>query len=182
MRIISGRHKGKIIKVPRGLDLRPTTDFAKEALFNILANKIGIVDADENRSILDLFCGTGHISMEFASREWGEITAVDKNIRCLRFIEEMNKELAFKIDTIKTDVFDFIKKTKIKYDLIFADPPYDLDNIDEIHSLIFEYRLLNPGGLLIIEHGKETNFEKCKFFTEHRKYGNVNFSFFVFGQ
>ncbi len=174
MRIISGTHKGKIIKVPKGLPVRPTTDFAKEALFNILANKIDF----ENTTVLDLFSGTGHISLEFASRGSKSITGVDKNVQCVVFLKSISKELNFDINAIKDDVFDFLKKNKLKFDLIFADPPYDLENISSINELIFTNDLLNEKGILIIEHGPKTNLESCAGFTRHRKYGNVNFSFF----
>lgn len=174
MRIINGTHRGKIIKVPKGLPVRPTTDFAKEALFNILANKIDF----ENTSVLDLFSGTGHISLEFASRGSKNVTAIDKNIQCVVFLNNISKELDFNINTSKGDVFELLKKTKSKYDVIFADPPYDLENIAEINELVFTHELLNPEGILIIEHGPKTNLEACKGFTQHRKYGNVNFSFF----
>ncbi len=174
MRIISGTHKGRTIKVPKDLPVRPTTDFAKEGLFNILANKIDF----ENSSVLDLFSGTGHISLEFASRGSTKITAVDQNIKCVSFLNSISKELNFPIHTIKADVFDLLSKSKTAYDMIFADPPYDLPNISAINELVFTNGLLNPGGLLIIEHGPKTNLETCRGFTQHRKYGNVNFSFF----
>ncbi|MBA3665591.1 MAG: RsmD family RNA methyltransferase [Bacteroidetes bacterium] len=175
MRIINGTHRGKIITVPRGLPVRPTTDFAKEGLFNILNNKIDY----ENTTFLDLFSGTGHISLELASRGSKNITAVDMNSKCIGFLRAISKELGFNINTIKSDVFSFLKQNKNSSDLIFADPPYDLANIAEIHELVFAGGLLKPEGLLIIEHGSKTNLENCRGFTQHRKYGNVNFSFFV---
>ena len=174
MRIINGTHRGKIIKVPKGLPVRPTTDFAKEALFNILANKIDF----ENTSVLDLFSGTGHISLEFASRGSKQITSVDKNIKCVGFLKSICKELNLEVNTIKADVFDFLNKNKMQFDLIFADPPYDLQNISEINQLVFANEILNSKGILIIEHGPKTNLETFPGFTRHRKYCNVNFSFF----
>ncbi len=174
MRIINGTHRGKIIKVPKGLPVRPTTDFAKEALFNILANKVDF----ESTSLLDLFSGTGHISLEFASRGSKQITAVDKNFQCVGFLKTISKELNFDITTIKSDVFDFLKNTRQKVDLIFADPPYDLENIEKINEIVFANDLLNDDGILVIEHGPKTNLENLTGFTQHRKYGNVNFSFF----
>lgn len=175
MRIIGGTHKGKQIKTPKDLPVRPTTDFAKEALFNILANKIDF----ENLSVLDLFSGTGHISLEFASRGSGNIVSVDKSFKCVGFLKSISQELHFSnINTVKADVFDFLKTTHSKFDLIFADPPYDLPNIADIHQLVFENNLLNEKGLLIIEHGAKTNLENLAHFSQHRKYGNVNFSFF----
>jgi len=174
VRIIGGTHKGRIITVPKGLPLRPTTDFAKEALFNILANKIDF----ENISVLDLFSGTGLLSLEFASRGSKPVIAVDKNVNCIRFLQSTSKNLNLDIHTNKNDVFGFLKKASSPFDLIFADPPYDLENIAEINELIFEKNLLSPNGLLIIEHGPKTNLEACRGFTQHRKYGHVNFSFF----
>ncbi|MBX3163093.1 MAG: 16S rRNA (guanine(966)-N(2))-methyltransferase RsmD [Bacteroidetes bacterium] len=174
MRIIGGTHKGKQIKTPKDLPVRPTTDFAKEALFNILANKIDF----ENVSVLDLFSGTGHISLEFASRGSSNSVSVDKNFKCARFLKSVSQELHFNINTIKADVFDFLKTAHLKFDLIFADPPYDMPNIADIHQLVFENNLLNEHGMLIIEHGAKTKLENLPHFSQHRKYGNVNFSFF----
>lgn len=174
MRIIGGKYKGKAIKVPGGLPVRPTTDFAKEGLFNILTNRVDF----ESCSVLDLFSGTGHISLEFASRGSAEIVSVDKNFRCTGFLKATSKELGFGIQVIKEDVFDFLKSTTARFDLIFADPPYDLKEIPDIHRLVFEQNLLRHGGLLIIEHGPKTRLEELHGFTQQRKYGNVNFSFF----
>lgn len=174
MRIINGTHKGKIIKVPKGLPVRPTTDFAKEGLFNILSNRIDF----ESTSVLDLFSGTGHISLEFASRGSTTITAVDRNFQCVGFLKSVSKELGFAIHAVKSDVFDVLKKPGQKFDLIFADPPYDLENIPEIHELVFKNGFLNENGLLIIEHGQRTGLENYEGFLQRRKYGNVNFSFF----
>ncbi len=176
MRIIGGIHKGKVLKVSKGLPVRPTTDFAKEALFNILQNKFEI----ETLSILDLFSGTGHISLEFASRGCQNVMAVDKHFACVGFLRQQAKELNLPIYTTKSDVFDFLKKCNTQYSLIFADPPYDLENINEIHALIFKNNLLKSSGTLIIEHGAKTALHELLHFTQHRKYGNVNFSFFEF--
>lgn len=174
MRIIGGSHKGRLIKVPNDLPVRPTTDFAKEALFNILQNKIDITEA----RVLDLFSGTGHISLEFASRGAKEVISVDKHFKCVGFLKSIGKELGFSIQANKGDVFSALKNLYAPFDLIFADPPYDLENIEEIHRLVFERKLLNKNGLLIIEHGVKTKLEALEGFKEHRKYGGVNFSFF----
>jgi 16S rRNA (guanine(966)-N(2))-methyltransferase RsmD len=174
VRIISGTHKGKNIVVPKGLPVRPTTDFAKEGLFNILNNRLDY----EGAKCLDLFSGTGHISLELASRGSTNIIAVDKNIKCVGFLKNISKELGFNINTVKADVFDFLKQGHYKFDLVFADPPYDLENIPEIHELVFKNGLLSEGGLLVIEHGPKTKMEELPGFIQHRKYGNVNFSFF----
>lgn len=175
MRIIGGTYKGRVIRVPQGLPVRPTTDFAKEGLFNILSNKI---DFEEVNS-LDLFSGTGHISFELASRGAKNLTCVDKNARCVNFIRQLSKDLSFNIHVIKADVFKFIASLKnSSFNLIFADPPYDLSNIGEIHDLVFDNKLLADGGILIIEHGAKTDLSAMEGFTQVRKYGNVNFSFF----
>lgn len=175
MRIIGGTYKGKVIKLPKDLPVRPTTDFAKEGLFNILANKIDM----DGLSVLDLFSGTGHISLEFASRGAGSITGVDKSFKCAGFLRSISKELNFNINAIKSDVFDFLKNCPSTFDLVFADPPYDMEEIPKIHELVFEKNLLNENGILIIEHGPKTKLEHLSGFTQHRKYGNVNFSFFI---
>jgi 16S rRNA (guanine(966)-N(2))-methyltransferase RsmD len=174
MRIIGGTHKGKLIKVPKDLPVRPTTDFAKEGLFNILANKLDF----ESLYVLDLFSGTGHISLEFASRGSIEVVSVDKHFKCAGFLKSISKELHLNIQATKNDVFDYLKNTSSTYDLIFADPPYDLDTIPDIHHLVFQRELLKENGLLIIEHGPRTKLQDLKGFIQHRKYGNVNFSFF----
>ena len=174
MRIIGGVYKGRTIKLPKDLHLRPTTDFAKEGLFNVLSNKIDFAEV----SVLDLFSGTGHISLEFASRGCKNCVAVDKNFKCAGFLRAVSNELNLNIHAAKSDVFEFLKSCHSKFDLIFADPPYDLEEIPLIHKLIFEKQLLNDNGLLIIEHGPRTKLEGLKGFEQHRKYGNVNFSFF----
>jgi 16S rRNA (guanine966-N2)-methyltransferase len=174
MRIIGGTLKGRTIKFPKDLPVRPTTDFAKEGLFNILNNKIDFGDT----SVLDLFSGSGHISMEFASRGSNSITAVDENIKCVVFLKNVSNDFNLNINAVRSEVFDFLKKSTLKFDLIFADPPYEMDNIPMIHELVFEKDLLNPGGTLIVEHGPRTKLDTLKNFSQHRKYGNVNFSFF----
>lgn len=174
MRIIGGWHKGKVLKVPKDLPVRPTTDFAKEALFNILNNRIEF----ENLTVLDLFSGTGHIAFEFASRGANQVAAIDQNIKCIRFISDTSKQLNLNITTVKSDVFDFLKKSGGQYDLIFADPPYELPNMSEIHELIRQHQMLQKNGLLIIEHGPKTDLSLLEGFEKMRKYGNVHFSFF----
>ena len=174
MRIIGGVHKGKTINVKKGLDVRPTTDFAKEALFNILANKIDF----ENIQVLDLFSGTGNIAFEFASRG-ANVICVDKNYECTGFVSYTAKTMGLNISVLKSDVFKFLKTNIQKYDLIFADPPYDLENIPEIYQLVYENNLLKERALLIIEHGPKTKLNELPHFINHRKYGNVNFSFFA---
>lgn len=174
MRIIGGRYSGKTLKVPKGLPVRPTTDFAKEGLFNILNNRVDF----ESLAVLDLFSGTGHISLEFASRGSQQVTAVDEHIRCVIFLKQTAEQLALNIHTVKDDVFRFLENSHARFDLIFADPPYDLENFPRIHELVFSRELLNKDGYLIIEHGPKTNLESLAGFLQHRKYGNVHFSFF----
>jgi 16S rRNA (guanine(966)-N(2))-methyltransferase RsmD len=154
--------------------VRPTTDFAKEGLFNILNNKIDL----ETSHVLDLFSGTGHISLEFASRGAASIVAVDSNFKCSGFLKSTAQEHKLPITAVKGDVFNFLKSPGSQFDLIFADPPYDLVNITDIHKLIVENKFLRPNGLLIIEHGPRTHMETLSGFQTVRKYGNVNFSFF----
>jgi 16S rRNA (guanine(966)-N(2))-methyltransferase RsmD len=176
VRIISGKYKGKRIQAPKNLPVRPTTDFAKEALFNILNNLTDI----ENAAALDLFCGTGNITYELLSRGANPITCVDIHFKNLQFVRKTLSELkeTSNVLVIRNDVFKFINSTKQTFDIIFADPPYDLTNINEIPILIFKNQLLNPNGYLIVEHGKNTDLSKISNFMEQRKYGNVNFSIF----
>ncbi len=175
MRIISGKFKRRVISPPINLPVRPTTDMAKESLFNILSNYFDF----DNKTVLDLFAGTGNISYEFVSRGCSSVTAVDKDFGCIKFINQTIQKLKMtELKTVKLDVFHFITTTNNKYNIIFADPPYQLTNITEITKLIFEHELLNPDGWLIVEHPAEISFTESAHFYEHRKYGRVNFSFF----
>jgi len=176
MRIISGTFKGKRITAPKKLPARPTTDMAKEGLFNILNNHYYFDDC----VVLDLFSGTGNISYEFASRGSKNITAVDSNFNCIKFINKTAGELNFDIDTFKSDVFKFLERTKAKADIIFADPPYALPSEDfqRIVKLVFENDLLLEDGQLIIEHSSHTDLSDLDNFSDKRKYGGCVFSFF----
>ncbi len=175
MRIISGSSKGKRITAPRNLPVRPTTDMAKEGLFNILNNRYHF---DEIK-VLDLFSGTGNISYEFASRGTEQILSIDKNFNCIRFIQNTATTLKFEcINTVQSDVFVFLEKHQSCHDIIFVDPPYNLDGLNKIIELVFNKKLLTQGGVLIIEHPKEKDFSHLNNFVEQRRYGNVNFSFF----
>lgn len=175
MRIISGKYGRRLIKPPKNLPVRPTTDMAKESLFNILTNKLDF----EGKSVLDLFSGTGAISYEFLSRYSSPVTSVELNFQCVQFIKTTSKSLHMENHKIiRSEVFRFLKSHKNKYDIIFADPPYALTNFNEINTIVFERGLLNSNGLLIIEHPKEVDFSEQQHFLEHRKYGKVNFSFF----
>lgn len=176
MRIISGKYKGKRLIAPKKLPVRPTTDFAKEALFNILNNRISFQEV----SFLDLFSGTGNISFEFASRGNSNTTSVDSNYGCVQFIKKTSEELGFSIQTIKADVFSFLEKNKQTFDVIFADPPYDFDTsqFKLIIQLVLEHNLLNENGFLIIEHSKHTDLSQTSGYVESRRYGGSVFSFF----
>ncbi|MBW2960635.1 16S rRNA (guanine(966)-N(2))-methyltransferase RsmD [Mesonia aestuariivivens] len=176
MRIISGKFKSKRIIAPKTLPVRPTTDMAKEALFNILNFQI---DFNEIQ-LLDLFAGTGNISYEFISRGTTQVTAVDQNFGCVKFINKTAQELDIQINTVKSDVFKYLEKVKTKNDIIFADPPYDfsLEDFQKIPNLIFDNNLLNQDGLVIVEHSKYTDLASTPHFLESRKYGSSVFSFF----
>lgn len=176
MRIISGIHKGKRLTAPKNLPVRPTTDFAKEGLFNILRHRIDMYEA----SVLDLFSGTGNIAYECASRGAENITAVDGHYGCVKFIGETSDQLDYNITTIKADVFKYLAKTTTSFSLIFADPPYNFETeqLSEIVTKIFEKSLLKKDGLLIIEHTKHTDLSKIAHFEESRRYGGSVFSFF----
>jgi len=176
MRIISGKHKSKRITAPKKLPVRPTTDMAKEALFNILNNKYYFEDI----SLLDLFAGTGNISYEFASRGTKNIVSVDADYGCVKFIDKISIELDFGISTIKSDVFSFLEKSTLKADVIFADPPYDLSTEDfaKIPELVFKNKMLLDDGMLIIEHSKHTDLSDLQHFSNQRRYGGSVFSFF----
>ena len=175
MRIIGGSLKGIRINPPKNLPVRPTTDMAKESLFNILNNLIDF----EGLTILDLFSGTGNISLEFASRGAAEITSVDRNFGCFNYLKRTATELNLSsINALKGDVFKFLETETQTYDLIFADPPYDLSTIPQIAPLIFERKLLKPDGILIIEHQSTQDLHQHPSFTEKRKYGFSAFSFF----
>ena len=176
MRIISGKFKGKRLTAPKKLPVRPTTDMAKEALFNILNNRYYFDDI----AVLDLFSGTGNISYEFASRGVNSITTIDAHSGCVQYISKTAKELGFDIEVLKNDVFKFLEREKSKYDVIFADPPYNFDTsqFSKINELVFKSDLVSEEGLLIIEHAEQTDLSGLPHFTEKRKYGSSVFSFF----
>ncbi len=177
MRIISGIYKGRRITAPKKLPVRPTTDMAKEALFNILNNQYYLNDI----SVLDLFSGSGNISYEFASRGTEHITAVDDNYGCIKFINETAEAFDMSISTIKSDVFKFLEKSKQKHTLIFADPPYDfeIEIFSKIPELVFKNELLEEEGLLIVEHSKHTDLSQLEHYSHSKSYGGNVFSFFV---
>lgn len=176
MRIIRGKFKTRKYKIPKNFPSRPTTDFAKEGLFNILENQRYLEDLD----ILDLCSGTGNISIEFLSREAGVVTAVDQNYNCIRHLSKVSRELGCNEDItiIKSEIIKFLKRCEQKFDIIFADPPYAFKDYEEMIDLVFERELLKENGILIVEHGKETDLSHKTHFDFIRTYGNVCFSFF----
>lgn len=179
MRIISGEFKGKRITAPNNLPVRPTTDFAKEALFNILNNEWYFDEVE----VLDLFAGIGSITYEFTSRGAKKITSVDLHYGCIKFIEETAKNLKAedRIHAIKADAIKYTAKTANKtYDIIFADPPYDMpiDDYTKIINQVLENKWLAEDGTFVVEHSSDYKFEDHPRFLQHKKYGNVHFSFF----
>lgn len=176
MRIISGKNKGKRLVAPAKLPVRPTTDLAKESLFNILNNEFYL----EDLSVLDLFSGTGNISYEFASRGCTDVTAVDIHSGCVAFIKKTSQDLGYEIKTIKANVFDFLQKTSQNFDVIFADPPYEFSSEQflKIIDEVFQRNLLNEDGLLVVEHSAKTELSAHKNFIQSKKYGGNMFSFF----
>jgi 16S rRNA (guanine(966)-N(2))-methyltransferase RsmD len=177
MRIISGIHGGRRITPPTQMPhTRPTTDIAKEGLFNIIQNNL---DISEIRS-LDLFGGTGCISYELASRGAIELTIVEKDQKMYDFIKKNIELLGFKnASVIKQDVFSFVKTCNLQYDFIFAGPPYALANIDDLPKFIFEKKLLNKGGWFVLEHTPRNDYKKFDFFKTERNYGTTLFSIFI---
>ena len=176
MRIISGLYKGRRITAPKKLPVRPTTDMAKECLFNILNNLYYFDDI----SVLDLFSGSGNISYEFASRGTERITSVDANFGCIKFINETAEDFEMSIQTIKSDVFKFLEKATSKSTIIFADPPYDypVEKFAKIPELVFQNTLLEDDGVLIVEHSKHTDLSQLAHYTHSKSYGGNMFSFF----
>ncbi|QNR23416.1 16S rRNA (guanine(966)-N(2))-methyltransferase RsmD [Croceimicrobium hydrocarbonivorans] len=175
-RIISGKFRGKLIKAPLNLPVRPTTDFAKEGLFNILNNHFYF----EEITVLDLFAGTGNLSYELASRGCEQITAVDQNPKCCSFIERTAQSIGFAdiLQVQRAEVLDFVKRDYRTYDLILADPPYDYTQYEELIEQIIFKKLLAEDGFLVLEHDRETDLSHLEHFYEVRNYGKVAFSFF----
>lgn len=176
MRIIGGRLKGIRINPPSNLPVRPTTDMAREALFNILTNQYDL----ENLHVLDLFSGTGGISLEFASRGAAEVISVDKNYGCYQFLDKLAKQ--YKLENLrprKADAFNFIKRNTGPYDLIFADPPFNHPQLPLLPGLILESGLTKPDGLFILEHPSMIKMDHYPNLSETRKYGYPSFSFFT---
>lgn len=176
MRIVSGQFKGRRITAPKKLPVRPTTDMAKEALFNILNNQYYF----DSISVLDLFSGTGNISYEFASRGTENITAVDENFGCIKFINDTADSFDMSIHTIKSDVFKYLEKCNKQFTIIFADPPYEfpVEEFSKIPDLVFKNNLLEAHGVLILEHSKHTKLSNLEHYSHSKNYGGNVFSFF----
>lgn len=178
MRIISGKHKGRRLQAPKKLPVRPTTDMAKEALFNVLNNYFNF----SGLKILELFAGTGNIGYEFASRGSDSIISIDADFGCVSFIKKTATELDLDITAMKSDVFLYLERCNSSFDIIFADPPYDLgqENFEKIALQIFENNILDEEGMLIIEHSKHTKLNHLINFSFSKNYGGTVFSFFEF--
>lgn len=175
MRIISGKYRGRTITPPRNLRARPTTDFAKENLFNVLGNLVDFEACD----VLDLFAGTGSISYEFASRGARSVTAVEINSVHHDFIRRTASQLGMEnFYAVKANVFLYLKSCTKHFDLIFSDAPYDLEGSEKVIEQVFEGDLLRPEGILVFEHSKKMNFSSHDRFWQSRSYGSVQFSFF----
>lgn len=175
MRIVGGIYKGRIFKPGKNFKARPTTDIAKEGLFNILENRYDF----SNKTVLDIFSGSGSMGYEFVSRGCKEAVMVEKDFVHHRFI--LNVLEILKIENakiVRADVFAFLRSYKGSFDFIFADPPFDLKNFAEVPDAVLKTNLLNNNGLFILEHSKEHDFSKHQFFKEIRNYGKVNFTFF----
>ena len=176
MRIITGKYKGRHFEVPRSFQARPTTDFAKENLFNVLQ---AYIDFDEAPAALDLFSGTGSITLELVSRGCGRVISIEKDARHHQLIKQFVDWLQ---DTaalpLRADVFQYVARCREQFDFIFADPPYALPQIPELPDVILGCNLLREDGVFVLEHGKTNDFSAHPRFVEHRSYGSVNFSFF----
>jgi 16S rRNA (guanine(966)-N(2))-methyltransferase RsmD len=176
MRIIAGTLKGRRLNPPANLPVRPTTDMAREGLFNILNN---YVDFDEC-TVMDLFAGTGAMSVEFISRGVREVTAVDINNACTDFIKSEAQRLELRnLRVVRADVFDLLKRANRKFDIVFADPPYAIEGLETLPGLVFDRQVLTDDGIFILEHPREYSFEEHPHFWQHRSYGKVNFTFFA---
>ena len=175
MRIIRGKFGKRRFDVPKNITARPTTDFARENIFNVLEN---IIDF-EDKTALDLFAGTGSISIELVSRGCDRVISIEKDPQHLAFISQIMREVKTdKCFPMRADVFKYIERCNEQFDFIFADPPYALKDLESIPARIFENGLLKEDGLLVLEHGKDNHFEEDPHFIERRVYGSVNFSFF----
>ena len=176
MRIIAGTLRGRRLNPPANLPVSPTTDMARESLFNILNN---YVDYEES-AVMDLFAGTGAVSFEFVSRGAKEVTSIDINNACTEYIKSAAQQMNVKnIHVVRADVFDLLKRAYKKFDIVFADPPYALQDLPKLPDIVFQSNVLTDDGVFILEHPKEFEFENHPHFWQHRAYGKVNFTFFA---
>lgn len=176
MRIIRGKYGRRRFSVPTNITARPTTDFARENIFNVIDNLIDL----EGTKCLDLFAGTGAISFELLSRGAASVTSIEKSATQARFIDKVAHELGDKnLRLLRTDAIRYIREATTSFDFIFADPPYNLDGFGEIPELVLSSNLLHPGSIFIIEHSKAYDFSSLPNFHQHRAYGSVNFSIFI---
>lgn len=175
MRIIGGIHRSRRFPLPKKFSARPTTDFAKENLFNVVNNLVDL----EGMTALDLFAGTGSIGFELVSRGCGQVISIEKNFQHYRFICQVRETLkADQMQVMNGDVFKYLRNVRQKFDFIFADPPFDLKELPSIPEIILANEMLNEGGIFIMEHPKEYDFSALPHFSQHRVYGSVNFSIF----
>lgn len=176
MRIIRGKYGRRRFDVPTNISARPTTDFARENIFNVLENNVDF----DGLTAIDLFSGTGAISFEFLSRGCASVTSVEKAATQFNFIRKVKGLLKEEnLTQVKGDVFKFIDKCSMKFDLIFADPPYDLPNFADVPRLLLDSKMLKPGTIIVVEHSKAYDFSQLPHFWQHREYGKVNFSLFL---
>ena len=176
MRIIAGKLRGRRLNPPQSLPVRPTTDMARESLFNILNNYVDY----EVCSVLDLFAGTGAMSLEFVSRGVRDVTAIDINSQCVDFIKQSANQFAVSnLRVVRADVFDLLKRANRRFDIVFADPPYAIEGLTSLPDLVFAKDLLTEDGMFILEHPREYQFDEHPHFWQHRNYGKVNFTFFA---
>lgn len=176
MRVIGGKYRNRRIDPPAGIDARPTTDFAKEGLFNILHHSVPL----EGIRVLDLFAGTGNMSLEFLSRGAAEVISVDSDRKLFDFMQRMARDLGGTgWRMVKGDVFTFLRGHRSEYDIVFADPPFAMEGIERIPTLVMEAGLLGKDGLLIMEHTEKLKLDTLPGFQRQRSYGLIQFSFFV---
>jgi 16S rRNA (guanine(966)-N(2))-methyltransferase RsmD len=175
MRIISGKYRSRRFDVPSSFKARPTTDFAKENIFNVIANILEW----EGLNALDLFAGTGSISFELISRGCKEVICVEKDNAHYDFIKKVKKELhADNLIPLKTDAFKYLESVQQSFDFIFADPPYSLNDLPRIPEIVLERHLVREGGVFVMEHARQQDFSSLPHFWQRRTYGSVNFSIF----
>ena len=176
MRIIAGNLRGRRLNPPQNLPVRPTTDMARESLFNILNNYVDYEDC----CVMDLFAGTGAVSLEFVSRGAREVTSIDINNQCTDFIKQCATQFGINnLHVVRADVFDLLKRANRRFDIVFADPPYFLEGLATLPDLVFDRGVLTDDGIFILEHPAEYTFEEHPHFWQHRAYGKVNFTFFA---